>query len=205
VNFAAQGTVEAHVLELLDQKIRLFELVVGELDVILGDFGGADSLEEQLAEAWLGAESDEAFKQRVDAIGEGNMRSRAAGIAQEEYNSEMAGDDNAMRLARDFRRLSVAQRLRLGYGTTHLRLAPGVEQQRHRLALHVGEIMEALDRTTATEDAGIHEQYGILRRTTGETASGRTVRLVAQADELPMVLVDLDADPAADPEDRRAP
>src|SRR5690348_9516424 len=32
INFAALGTVEAHVLQLLDQKIRLFELVIGELD-----------------------------------------------------------------------------------------------------------------------------------------------------------------------------
>src|SRR5690606_3316845 len=35
INFAAHGTIESHILSLLDQKIRLFELVVGELDAIL--------------------------------------------------------------------------------------------------------------------------------------------------------------------------
>lgn len=30
-------TIEAHILEILDVKINMFQLVVGELDVILGD------------------------------------------------------------------------------------------------------------------------------------------------------------------------
>ena len=194
VNFAAHGTIEAHVLKLLDEKIQLFELVVGELDVILGDFGGAESLEEQLTEAWLGADSDEVFERRLQAIGDGIVRSRSAGIEQERLNAEMAGDDNAMRLAREFRKLSLAQRLRLGYGTSHLRLATGVELKRHRIALHVGEIMEALERATSAEDAGVHPEHGPLRVVAGQTASGRGVRLYVQADELPMHLVDLEAD-----------
>ena len=203
VNFAAQGTIEAHVLQLLDQKIQLFELVVGELDVILGDFGGADSLEEQLAEAWLGAASDEVFEERLAAIGERIVESRVAGLAQERLNTETASDDNAARLETEFRTLSVAQRLRLGYGTGHVRLARSVEAKRHRLALHVAEIMEALERTTATEDAGVHPEYGLLRLVRGATATGRTVTLTVQGDELPMTIVDLDADAADTPDSRR--
>ena len=194
INFAAQGTIEAHVLKLLDEKIQLFELIVGELDVILGDFGGAESLEEQLTEAWLGAESEEAFEQRLTAIGDGIVKSRAAGIEQERLNTEMASDDNAMRLAKEFSKLSVAQRLRLGYGTSHLRMPREVELKRHRLALHVAEIMEALERTTSTEDAGIDPELGPLRSVIGKTATGRTVTLHVQGDELPMTIVDIDAD-----------
>jgi SNF2 family DNA or RNA helicase len=192
VNFAAQGTVETHVLLLLDQKIRLFELVVGELDVILGDFGGAASLEEQLADAWLGAESDEAFEQKVDAIGAEIATSREAGIEQEQLNSELAADDGAMRLEREFRQLSVPVRLRLGYGTTHLLLAPGVEAKRHRLALHVNEIMEVLERASPPEDVSVHPEHGPLKRVSGVTGGGRAVHLLVQADQLPMTLVDVD-------------
>src|SRR6267378_1863184 len=36
VNLAAAGTIESYILQLLDKKIKLFELVVGELDLILG-------------------------------------------------------------------------------------------------------------------------------------------------------------------------
>src|SRR5205814_5619574 len=49
VNLAAAGTIESHILQLLDQKIKLFELVVGELDLILGEFGGAQQFEGRLA------------------------------------------------------------------------------------------------------------------------------------------------------------
>src|SRR5205807_8091088 len=49
VNLAAAGTIESYILQLLDQKIKLFELVVGELDLILGEFGGAQEFEGRLA------------------------------------------------------------------------------------------------------------------------------------------------------------
>src|SRR5438874_1459123 len=49
VNLAAAGTIEAYILQLLDRKIKLFELVVGELDLILGEFGGAQEFEGRLA------------------------------------------------------------------------------------------------------------------------------------------------------------
>jgi SNF2 family DNA or RNA helicase len=199
INFAAQGTVETHVLRLLDQKIQLFQLVVGELDVILGDFGGAESLEEQLADAWLGAESDEAFERQVETIGEEITKSREAGIEQERLNSELAADDSAMRLEREFRQLPLAQRLRLGYGTRHLLLAEGVEAKRHRLGLHVSEILEALERAAPPEDASVHPEHGPLKRLSGTTGAGRAVRLFVQGDELPMMLVDIDADAAVSP------
>src|SRR2546430_1381386 len=64
VNLAAAGTIESYILQLPDQKIKLFELVVGELDVILGEFGGAQKVEGRPAGEWLAAPSDEEFPRR---------------------------------------------------------------------------------------------------------------------------------------------
>jgi superfamily II DNA/RNA helicase len=194
INFAAQGTVEAYVLRLLDEKIKLFELVVGELDVILGDFGGADSLEESLADAWLSADSDDAFEERVEAIGEKIVASREAGKQQEMLNSDVAAEDNAQKVEREFRNLTIPARVRLAYGTNHLLLVRGVDAKRHRIGLHVGEILEALEHTAEPEDAGAHADYGPLVLLTGVTGTGRAVRLTVQADRLPMTLVDVSAD-----------
>ncbi|HKW47078.1 MAG TPA: SNF2-related protein [Gemmatimonadaceae bacterium] len=196
INFAARDTVEAHVLRLLDQKIKLFELVIGELDVILGDFGGADSLEERLAEAWLGAESDDAFNERVEAIGEQIVASREAGKRQEELNSDVASEDNAQLVERDFDRLVIPARVRLAFGTNHLLLAPGVDAKRRRIGLHVAEIQEALEQTSEHEDKGTDPEYGSLVLLSGVTGSGRAVHLTVNADKLPMTLVDVDADAA---------
>src|SRR5260221_458876 len=55
VNLAAAGTIESYILELLDRKIKLFELVVGELDLILGEFGGGHTFEGRLSADWPAA------------------------------------------------------------------------------------------------------------------------------------------------------
>src|SRR6266566_1831519 len=196
VNFAARDTIEMHILKLLDQKIKLFELVVGELDTILGEFGGADTLEQRLTDAWLEAESDDDFERELETIGEEIVKSREAGIEQERLGNEVAAEDNATRLAREFRQLSVAGRIRLGYGTTHLNLARGVEAKRHQLGLHVSEILEATEHPSVVEDAGMSE-YGPLQRIVGVTGRGRAIELIVQADRLPMTLADIIADPEA--------
>lgn len=197
LNLAAHATIEMPVLWLLDQKIRLFELDVGLLDLILGEFGGPESLEHRLAEAWLRAESDAAFERELETIGEQIVASREAAAQQARLASEIAVEDNAERLEREFRQLSVPGRVVLGYGTSHLKIARGVEAKRHHLGLHVTEIREAAEHPRRVEDAGHHPEYGPLHRIVGVTGRGRMVQLLLQADRLPMTLADLSADAVA--------
>jgi SNF2 family DNA or RNA helicase len=68
-NLSTQGTVENHILEILDRKINLFELVVGELDVILGRLGEENDLEEAIMEMVGTSQSDEELKTRLDRMG----------------------------------------------------------------------------------------------------------------------------------------
>ncbi|HEV8303321.1 MAG TPA: DEAD/DEAH box helicase [Gemmatimonadales bacterium] len=197
VNLAAAGTIESYILQLLDRKIKLFELVVGELDLILGEFGGAHEFEGRLANEWLAAESEEDFARRVETIGADIEKSSAVGKEQEQLNSLIAPDDNATRLERRFETLSVPGRLRLGLGTSHLVKAAGWDAKRQRLGVHVTEVLEALESiepiggVTTPELAGSHPQYGELVRLTGVSSTGRAITLVAQVGRLPMVLVDI--------------
>jgi SNF2 family DNA or RNA helicase len=203
VNLAAAGTIESYILQLLDRKIKLFELVVGELDLILGEFGGAQQFEGRLAEEWLAAESEADFARRVETIGADIEKSSAAGKEQEQLNSLIAPDDNAMRLERRFETLSVPGRLRLGLGTSQLVKAAGWDAKRHQLGVHVKEVLEALESiepiggVTTPQPAGHHPEYGELVRLTGMSSTGRAIALVAQVERLPLVLVDIEADPAA--------
>ena len=200
INLAASGTIEAYILQLLDRKIKLFELVVGELDLILGDFGGAQHFEGRLAEQWLAAENEQDFARRVEAIGADIEQSSAVGKEQEQLNSLIAPDDNAMRLERRFETLSVPGRLRLGLGTSQVVKAPGWERKRQQLRVHVPEILEALESIepvagpTPVVPAGRHPQHGELVRLSGMTSAGRVITLVAQVDHLPMTLVDITVD-----------
>jgi len=202
VNLAAAGTIESYILQLLDRKIKLFELVVGELDLILGEFGGASEFEGRLAKEWLAAESEADFARRVETIGADIEKSSAAGKEQEALNSLIAPDDNAMRLERRFENLSFPGRLRHGLGTSQLIKAPGWDAKRHKLGVHLPEVIEALesiepigqDGLTPSQPAGSHPKYGELVRLTGLTSGGRVITLVAQVARLPLVLVDIEVD-----------
>jgi len=69
-NLSCNETIEAHVLDLLARKIRMFELVIGELDMILGNVDGAKSFEDLLREAWEAAASEEELRERIDRLGD---------------------------------------------------------------------------------------------------------------------------------------
>ena len=197
INFAAEGTIEGRVLQLLEEKIHLFKLVVGELDVILGDFGGAEKLEKQLMDAWLDADDDESVEAKFEEIGHVIEESRIGGLEQEQLNSEIIVEDNAMRVEREFTSLSIPGRVRLAYGTSQLVLARGVEAQRHQMGLHVVEILDMLSAGPHVDSAGLHPDYGPLRRIVGVTGRGREVVLTVQAERLPMTLVELSVDAEA--------
>lgn len=197
-NYAAAGTVELHILRLLHSKIRLFELVVGELDLILDQLGGneGETLEQMLGDLWLKADSDSVFEREIDRIGADLESARIEASAQEKRTSSIAAEDAAGRLSREFTSLSVPGRVRLGYGTDHLRLAPGVEAERNSLGIHVSEIFEMLGAAPVVEPAGHHVDYGPLYRLVGLTGRMRHVSLLVQADRLPMTLVDISGDPS---------
>ena len=200
-NYAAAGTVEAHILKLLHSKIRLFELVVGELDLILGQIGSDDgeSLEHMLGELWLNAKTDTEFEQEIDRMGETVQAARSQSQAQELNISLIASEDSAARLQREFAGLTVPARLRLGYGTEHVRLAPSVEAERQILGIHVSEILEMLNTSPNTSAAGLHADYGPTYRLVGFSGRLREISLLVQADRLPMTIIDIAGGEAPSP------
>ena len=69
-NFSTNDTVEATVLEILAEKIHMFELVIGEMDMILGLTNLRKSFEELIAEVWLGSPNREEARRRLDEVGD---------------------------------------------------------------------------------------------------------------------------------------
>jgi len=75
-NLSCNETIEAHVIELLARKIRMFELVIGELDLILGNLDGNKSFEDLLREAWEAASSSDDLRERLEALGDVLVQAR---------------------------------------------------------------------------------------------------------------------------------
>ena len=52
-NLVARGTIESYVIEILEKKIQLFEMVVGEVEEILGHWNPEGSFEDEIFRIWL--------------------------------------------------------------------------------------------------------------------------------------------------------
>ena len=65
-NLVVRNTLEEYVLKILDEKINMFELVVGEIDAILGEMTAEQEFAEMVFSAWVGTAEHE----RTSAFGE---------------------------------------------------------------------------------------------------------------------------------------
>lgn len=91
-NLALPGTVEDEILRILDEKINLFELVVGEVGAILGEIEDAQDFSEQVFNAWVSA-SDTAPAAGLHALGERLVEARQQYNAVKELDATLFGDD----------------------------------------------------------------------------------------------------------------
>lgn len=75
-NLAAQHTVEHYMLHVLDRKINMFELVVGEVDMILGDIEEEEEFSDLVMNAWVRAQDHEEMELEMDQIGNKLMENK---------------------------------------------------------------------------------------------------------------------------------
>lgn len=68
-NFTQQGTLQQHLLEVLQEKLNLFELVVGETGLVLGERFDSDEFAEEVLRRWR--------------ENEGNVAAAIAGLGEE--------------------------------------------------------------------------------------------------------------------------
>jgi SNF2 family DNA or RNA helicase len=76
INLAARGTIEAYVLEILHRKIRMFELVVGEMEEILGTWQPHGSFEDEVFRRWTESSNPNARKRRFAELAQHLMVAR---------------------------------------------------------------------------------------------------------------------------------
>jgi SNF2 family DNA or RNA helicase len=74
-NLVQAGTLQAHLLDILQEKLNLFDLVVGETGLILGDRFTSEDFEEEIFRRWQDSEGD--FADALKDLGEELSRSRA--------------------------------------------------------------------------------------------------------------------------------
>jgi superfamily II DNA or RNA helicase len=68
-NFTTEDTVESYVLEILQKKISMFELVVGEMDLILGNLDEKRTFEETVFYIWATSKDSAEAERRFSSFG----------------------------------------------------------------------------------------------------------------------------------------
>ncbi len=90
-NLVNKGTVEEEMLRLLEEKIALFELVVGEAGIILGEIGDGEGFDDLVLEAWLRSSVEErtrAFQELGEKLDQARRQYRGAQQLDEELFGE---------------------------------------------------------------------------------------------------------------------
>jgi SNF2 family DNA or RNA helicase len=92
-NLSAEGTVEDYILEILDRKLNMFELVIGEMDMILGYLEDERDFEGIVLDVWTKARTPEEAAADFERLGDALTHARDAYQRTREYDEALFGDD----------------------------------------------------------------------------------------------------------------
>ena len=88
----AAGTVEAAVLHLLDAKLSMFEMVIGEIDMVLGNMDDDREFQEVVADVWSGSPDDDEFELRMEELGNRLLSAKQAYLEQRAHDDRLFGN-----------------------------------------------------------------------------------------------------------------
>ncbi len=92
-NFCSAGSLEDRILEILDRKINMFELVVGEIDMILGRLQGEEEFSDLVYEIWVKNRGEEERGKAFEALAARLKRARAAYGKSKELDEKLFHED----------------------------------------------------------------------------------------------------------------
>lgn len=92
-NFCSAGSLEDHILDVLDRKINMFELVVGEMDMILGRLQGEEEFSDLVYEIWVQHQDEAERKKAFDALAARLKRARSAYEKSKELDEKLFQED----------------------------------------------------------------------------------------------------------------
>jgi SNF2 family DNA or RNA helicase len=92
-NLSAEGTVEDYMLDILDRKLNMFELVIGEMDMILGQLSDDRDFEELILDTWATAQTAQETNEKFEALGQSLLQARDTYQQTKQYDEALFGED----------------------------------------------------------------------------------------------------------------
>ena len=92
-NLSAEGSVEDYILDILDRKLNMFELVIGEMEMILGHLADERDFEDIVMDLWAGAANSDDAARGFAQLGDELLHAREAYRQARDYDEALFGED----------------------------------------------------------------------------------------------------------------
>jgi len=92
-NLSARGTIEDYLLDILDRKINMFELVIGEMEMVLGHLSDERDFEDLLLDVWVSARSRSELQAGFAELGDTLLQARRTYQQTKERDDALFGQD----------------------------------------------------------------------------------------------------------------
>jgi SNF2 family DNA or RNA helicase len=92
-NLCAAGSVEDYILEILDRKINMFEMVIGEIEMVLGRVSGEKDFAERVYDIWLESASAEERQKGFAQLGTQLKRSKTQYETTKTLDEKLFGEN----------------------------------------------------------------------------------------------------------------
>ena len=92
-NLSVKGTLEDYVIDLLDNKINMFEMVIGEIEPILGHLEKEKDFEDLVLGIWLKSANDGELRAGFEKLGEDLVKAKNEYLKAKSFDNEIFGED----------------------------------------------------------------------------------------------------------------
>jgi SNF2 family DNA or RNA helicase len=92
-NLSAKDTIEDYILDILDRKLNMFELVIGEVEMILGQLAEERDFEEIVFEVWAQSHTPGELQTNMETLGNSLMEAHHRYQKIKAYDEALFGED----------------------------------------------------------------------------------------------------------------
>ncbi len=92
-NLCTAGSIEDSILDILDRKINMFELVIGEIDMILGRVRGEKDFSETVFDIWVNAVSEDDRQKGFDKLASSLKRQKTSYQKTKALDEKLFGEN----------------------------------------------------------------------------------------------------------------
>jgi hypothetical protein len=92
-NFCLQNSIEEYILRILHDKINMFELVVGEIETILGNVDDEFDFSDAVMDIWLRHQAKPELDTAFDALADDLLKAKDRYRESHELDEQIFGED----------------------------------------------------------------------------------------------------------------